>query len=71
MSCQYVCILDKGVTGNRDSHQPNGGTLENSEIHNRNLWGIMNALREEVDAGALNLANTVVHIHSELHNQAA
>jgi len=61
----YVCILDRGVKGNIDSHGPGITHEEHSEIHNRNLWGILHALRTEMDIGNLDLNQTVVHIHSE------
>ncbi len=70
-AAQHVCVLSEGGYLNNDTHLDGGESYEHhATVHNGNMWGLLNALREALERGpsaadGLDLSTTLVAIHSE------
>ena len=66
---RYVGVIDTGTAGYYDTHfAPISGSpsvAEHALYANRNVFHVLHELREQVDAGKLNLSNTLVVINTE------
>lgn len=63
---RYAGVVDEGVVEIYDTHYDNYGDLRRHALaHNGNLFHVLLAIRNEVDAGVLNLDETMVIVRSE------
>jgi len=60
---RYVGIVDAGYVGAGGAGYDTHGS--NTAVTSCNLWNTLNALREEIDAGRIDLSNTLVVLHTE------
>lgn len=64
---RYVGVIDHGLVYGFDTHfYPTAPSTDEHVLNaNRGLFHLLHELREQVDAGTLNLSNTLIVIHSE------
>lgn len=66
---RYVGVIDIGTEGYYDTHfapiSSSPSTADHALYANRNVFHILHELREQVDAGTLNLSNTLIVLNTE------
>ena len=61
---QHVCVIDPGAIGPYDMHSA-ASLNDHASVHNVNMWTVFRALRQALDDGDLDLAGTLVHLHTD------